>query len=182
MILVKNELYHHGILGMKWGVRRFQNYDGSYTRKGLERYSKAESAYKEKRAQYANTKAAKKSGAAEKTDVKAARKELQSAKRDLNNAYDRLKKDKLADQGRDLYSSGKTITDTANRTAKIQSAIILGSFVANNVLSQTADAKTATLASALIAVGGTTVNGILAAKSSYEAKRLRAYYGHYGER
>lgn len=32
------ELQHHGILGQKWGVRRFQNIDGSYTDAGRHRY------------------------------------------------------------------------------------------------------------------------------------------------
>ena len=35
-----NELYHHGIRGQKWGVRRFQNADGSLTSAGIKRYSK----------------------------------------------------------------------------------------------------------------------------------------------
>ena len=33
-----SELYHHGIMGMKWGVRRYQNEDGSYTAAGRARY------------------------------------------------------------------------------------------------------------------------------------------------
>lgn len=33
-----DELYHHGIKGQKWGVRRFQNEDGSVTAKGAKRY------------------------------------------------------------------------------------------------------------------------------------------------
>ena len=37
---VNNELYHHGIKGQRWGVRRYQNPDGSYTPEGRNRRNK----------------------------------------------------------------------------------------------------------------------------------------------
>ncbi len=33
------DLLHYGILGMKWGIRRYQNADGSLTSEGKKRYS-----------------------------------------------------------------------------------------------------------------------------------------------
>lgn len=49
-----NELYHHGIKGQKWGVRRYQNKDGSYTSAGkkhrasIEGYSYTKTSFKDK--------------------------------------------------------------------------------------------------------------------------------------
>lgn len=42
-----NELYHHGIKGQKWGVRRFQNKDGSLTLAGKKRALKMQNQYTE---------------------------------------------------------------------------------------------------------------------------------------
>lgn len=41
-IVRSDELYHHGIQGQKWGVRRYQNEDGTLTEAGRKRLAKAE--------------------------------------------------------------------------------------------------------------------------------------------
>lgn len=44
---MSNELYHHGIKGQKWGIRRYQNKDGTLTPKGKKRYDKLTGSRKE---------------------------------------------------------------------------------------------------------------------------------------
>ena len=44
---MENELYHYGVPGMKWGVRRYQNKDGSLTPAGKKRYDKEMAKLKE---------------------------------------------------------------------------------------------------------------------------------------
>ena len=42
---MENELYHHGVKGQKWGVRRYQNADGSLTYAGKKRALKMQDRY-----------------------------------------------------------------------------------------------------------------------------------------
>lgn len=42
-----NELYHHGIKGQRWGIRRYQNADGTLTSAGQKRYGPSGQQYLE---------------------------------------------------------------------------------------------------------------------------------------
>jgi len=50
-VIFTDELYHHGIKGQKWGIRRFRNDDGSLTAAGKARYDlkEAKRTYKKAR-------------------------------------------------------------------------------------------------------------------------------------
>ena len=47
MTTYTDELYHHGIKGQRWGVRRYQNEDGSLTAEGKKRRISGYKVYEE---------------------------------------------------------------------------------------------------------------------------------------
>jgi hypothetical protein len=46
---VPDFIMHHGIKGQKWGIRRYQNPDGSYTPEGMKRYGINQNGWMNKR-------------------------------------------------------------------------------------------------------------------------------------
>ena len=55
-IISNGELYHHGVKGQRWGVRRFQNKDGSLTKAGRKKYDSSEKTSGKKKAQESSEK------------------------------------------------------------------------------------------------------------------------------
>lgn len=165
-----DELYHWGVKGMKWGVRRYQNYDGSYTQKGLARFRKSEEKYDDAKARYTS---AKKSG--NTSDAKIAKRDMKTAKGQMNRDYKNLKKAHSADQGRELYRKGETITDNTMKRNAAAAVAAIGAPVAANVVAQLTrnyGAGVATLAGTEVASLGYSIY------LNHKNKKLRSYYGY----
>lgn len=96
----EHELYHHGIPGMKWGVRRYQNSDGTLTSTGKQRYSsggtKNTMRWGVRRAEHKTNQNARLQKKASRYDIKSTKagkksEQIHSAK-DLNRANKAAKK------------------------------------------------------------------------------------------
>ena len=169
----KDELYHYGVLGMKWGRHKYANSEGSYTKKGLAVFDKKMQDYESASQKVKNLKGG------DKNTYKQAKYDRKIAKRQLDKSYKQLKRDAVADKGKLLYENGKTINGNLTVNAIAQGAIVLGSRIANPIIAKyTKNQSIANIATSTIAYGGTAVNAALAIKTSVQNKRLRAYYGH----
>lgn len=87
---VDDELCHHGIRGMRWGIRRYQNKDGSLTPRGKKRY---DAELKKVRAEEKVLKNRQATRA--KIEKLEARKQAAAAEKDALDAADGKKKRKL---------------------------------------------------------------------------------------
>lgn len=108
-----DELYHHGILGQRWGHRRFQNEDGSWTPEGRERYGEGDARTKAK-ATYETQKykANLKSKAQKEKDVRAAKEERNRIKEQAKtNKLIKKEHAKLDQQGAKKFGNTKKMSD-----------------------------------------------------------------------
>lgn len=165
-----DELYHYGVKGMRWGVRRYRNYDGTYTQRGVKRFDAALAKYDAADAKLKSTKTAYKNSQSTKLDVRQAKRERKTAEREVKKHYKQLKQDKLADQGKELYKNNKRITANKQNVAYMA----LATSVATKALREKGDTK---MSNAAAAIGGT-ITAAYYLVSEYQNRRLRAYYAH----
>lgn len=123
---MENELYHFGIKGMRWGVRRYQNPDGSLTNAGKKRLKKGQTSNEE--TDSSNKPSTKSSSTKTVKDM---------SDDELRQAINRLQ---LEQQYKNLspknVSKGKKFVDTVTNDVLKPAAIDMGKQVAKSLMTK----------------------------------------------
>lgn len=132
-------IYHHGVKGMRWGIRRYQRKDGSLTKAGQRRLAKQRAANLEKARQ---ARAEKKVAEAERAK-KVSEDKLSAKKMTDKEINDRLarieleKKYKAAVKENNSYSKGKQFLNKFSDTLVDKLAEKLADKVTADLVAQT---------------------------------------------
>ena len=120
--LSEEELYHWGIKGMKWGVRRYQNEDGTLTESGRRRLEKADYKWAKKRTDKITAQAKKASQRElneygnELLKLPGARKSDGKLSAQTVNAYNRKMAELMSQKTTDIRApSGRVVSFVAKR-------------------------------------------------------------------
>lgn len=123
---MENELYHFGIKGMRWGVRRYQNPDGSLTNAGKKRLKKGQTS--NEKTDSSNKSSTKSSSTKTVKDM---------SDDELRQAINRLQ---LEQQYKNLspknVSKGKKFVDTVANDVLKPAAIDMGKQVAKSLMTK----------------------------------------------
>lgn len=123
-----NALMHYGIKGMKWGVRRYQNEDGTLTSSGRKRYDDSTPVVKE-----SSAKRSKSKSTAKKTEDDLKRRRANIAQTDKIVYGSKLASAVLKTIGQQTYNN------YANNATNAQVNIVRGSAYASDVLNAIGD-------------------------------------------
>ena len=107
--MYSNELYHHGILGQRWGIRRYQKKDGSLTPAGLKRYGSEANFKKIQRAEATAKKEAEKAKYRARTEAEIAK---------INKKYKINKPDAKKEETKEKEKSSKPKAKSSKPKAK----------------------------------------------------------------
>ena len=116
---MENELYHFGIKGMRWGVRRYQNPDGSLTNAGKKRLGKGHTSNEE-------------NDSSNKSKTKTVK---EMSNDELSQAITRLQlEEKYKSLSPENVSKGKKFVDTVANDVLKPAAIDIGKQVAKSLM------------------------------------------------
>lgn len=184
------DLYHHGIKGMRWGIRRYQNEDGSYTAAGRKRYGLDLDVHDKSRKNIAKIRlgearrrldVAKLNNGTNKTRLAELKQRERAARRAVKEAG-------RIDAGAKRIAKGETITGNNIKSLVANGAATVASRgftrYLNTRLTDLAAMGRATpqhyaVASALNIIGGLAVHGLAGAyslKKEYDNANIRTYY------